>query len=111
MDLELIRTAIRQKRQIHGVYQNRRRELCPHALGRDDDGEWKLVAYQFGGESSQRLSPDGSADNWRCLFVSRLQHVELVKGPWHTAHAWTFSPRPGDQGKACYTVLDTIVAR
>ena len=109
--IDQLREAIRNKRQIITTYQGRRRELCPHGLGQDDDGEWKLVAYQFGGQSSKPLSIDGSADNWRCLFVGKMIGLEVVEGEWHTADVWTFSLNPDDgRGKGCYTFLDTAVS-
>ena len=82
---ELIAKAILEKKAISATYQNRYRELCPHTLGYKNDKEHALM-YQFGGGSKSGLSPGGSGDNWRCIFVDQLSNVELLEGEkWHTA--------------------------
>lgn len=75
----LIRQAILAEQQITCVYDGRYRELCPHILGHTD-GEEKLLAFQFGGESSRPLPPDGE---WRCFVVARMSKVVSRSGPWH----------------------------
>lgn len=75
----LIRQAILAEQQITCVYDGRYRELCPHILGHTD-GEEKLLAFQFGGESSRPLPLDGE---WRCFVVARMSKVVARSGPWH----------------------------
>ena len=79
-----IRTAILEKKQITATYQGRYREMCPHVLGMTH-GEPHALLYQFGGESSSGLEPDGSGNNWRCVFVDQMEDVEMHDGDWHTA--------------------------
>ena len=67
---ELIAKAILEKKAISATYQNRYREMCPHTLGYKNDKEHALK-YQFGGDSKSGLSPGGSGENWRCVFVDR----------------------------------------
>ena len=43
----------------------RRRLFCPHRLGRNKDGQLRVLCYQYGGESESGLKPIGSRDNWR----------------------------------------------
>jgi hypothetical protein len=67
------------------MYQNYPRLFCPHRLGRNKDGQLRVLCYQFGGESSTGLKPPGSPDNWRCVALDQLQDVELIDGKWRTA--------------------------
>jgi hypothetical protein len=80
----LIRQAIRAEQQITCTYGGHYRELCPHVLGHTD-GEEKLLAFQFAGESSKPLPPGGQ---WKCLFVADMREVEARVGAWHagTSH-------------------------
>jgi len=74
-----IRQAILAERQITCHYNGHHRELCPHILGHAN-GEEKLLAFQFGGESSKPLPRGGE---WRCLVVANMRDVEERAGPWH----------------------------
>lgn len=65
-DYSLIRQAIQTKLQVHATYKDRRREMCPHALG-------------------TKLEPGGE---WRCLPVDDLSDVSLREGAWHTEHRY-----------------------
>lgn len=75
----LIRNAILAEQQITCVYAGRYRELCPHIIGHTD-GEEKLLAFQFGGDSSKPLPPGGQ---WRCLGVAGIKKLAARDGPWH----------------------------
>jgi hypothetical protein len=75
----LFRKAILEEKQVACDYQGYYRELCPHIIGHTD-GEEKVLAFQFAGETSTTLPPDGE---WRCLYLSKVSNVVLRKGPWH----------------------------
>lgn len=79
----LIRKAILAEHQITCIYGDHYRELCPHILGYSD-GEEKLLAFQFGGESSTHLPPGGE---WRCLSVGDMRDVHAREGPWHAGRS------------------------
>lgn len=81
----LLRTAVVNKRPIRGSYNGRDRWLCPHRLGRNRDGELRVLCYQYSGQSGSGLRAAGSPDNWRCIAVEKLSRVELLEGAWHTA--------------------------
>jgi hypothetical protein len=81
----LVKSAVVAKRPISAVYKGRRRLLCPHRLGRNKDGQPRVLCYQFGGESETGLKPKGSESNWRCIALDQLSHVELLEGEWRTA--------------------------
>lgn len=55
--------------------------MCPHVLGRGPEGQVQALFFQFGGESSKGLPPQGE---WRCLRISELRDVCVRDGPWHT---------------------------
>jgi hypothetical protein len=82
----LIREAILNHRILAVVYRGSIREVCPHVIGKTKGLPYALL-YQFGGESSSGLEPDGSTDNWRCVQINVLSHVAVKKSSsgWHTA--------------------------
>ena len=81
---EIVREAVLRKRIIFATYHGCERVMCPHCLG-TKRGKEQALFYQFAGESSRGLSPDGSPDNWRCLFLDELTNVRSEHGEWHTA--------------------------
>jgi hypothetical protein len=81
----LIWTAVEHRCPIAAVYKDRHRLFCPHRLGRNRQGQSRVLCYQYGGESESGLQPAGSPDNWRCIAVEKLSTVELLEGSWRTA--------------------------
>ena len=76
---QLFREAILGERQVICTYQGYARELCPLVLGHTN-GRERLLAYQFGGESSSGLPPGGA---WKCFELSQVEEAELRYGQWH----------------------------
>jgi hypothetical protein len=81
----IVRQAIETRRPISAVYEGHPRLFCPHRLGRNKEGDLRVLCYQFGGTSRSGLKPPGSPDNWRCIAVDKLSGVKLLKGAWQTA--------------------------
>ena len=81
----IVRMAVETRRPISAVYHNRQRLFCPHRLGRNKEGQLRVLCYQYGGESESGLKPAGSSDNWRCIVLDKLRSVELLDGKWRTA--------------------------
>lgn len=82
---QLLRTAVVHKRAVHGVYDSLDRWFCPHRLGRNHQGQFRVLCYQYSGQSSSGLEADGSPANWRCVAIEKLSRVELLDDAWHTA--------------------------
>ena len=82
---ELVWTAVANKKPIEAAYQGRPRLFCPHRLGRNREGQFRVLCYQSGGESQSGLQPAGSPANWRCVVLEKLSRVKLVEGTWRTA--------------------------
>ncbi len=82
---QLLRTAVVGKRPVRGVYNGRDRWLCPHRLGRNHEGQLRVLCYQYAGQSGSGLQAAGSPGNWRCIAVEKLSRVELLEDAWHTA--------------------------
>jgi hypothetical protein len=82
----IVRQAIVNRNIVAARYRRYMREMCPHIIGTKDGREQALL-YQFAGESSSGLKPDGSSDNWRCVRVDELSDISVRKaeGEWHTA--------------------------
>jgi hypothetical protein len=81
----LIWTAVEGRHPIAAVYKHRRRLLCPHRLGRNRQGQLRVLCYRYGGESESGLQPAGSSANWRCIAVEKLSVVKLLEGAGRTA--------------------------
>jgi hypothetical protein len=73
----LFRNAILAEQQVTCTYAGRRRELCPHIIGTNKDGEEVVLAWQFGGESS------GPLPQWRCLRLANAGNAHARAGRWH----------------------------
>lgn len=74
----LFREAILGEKQVTCIYQGFYRELCPLIIGHTA-GKERVLAFQFGGESSSPLPPGG---NWKCLDLARVEKAALREGPW-----------------------------
>ncbi|MBV9155047.1 MAG: hypothetical protein JO097_02220 [Acidobacteriaceae bacterium] len=81
----LVWTAVANKQPIEAMYQGLPRLFCPHRLGRNREGQIRVLCYQYGGESRSGLQPVGSPANWRCVALERLSRVKLVDDAWRTA--------------------------
>jgi hypothetical protein len=81
----IVRQAVESRRPICAVYHERPRLFCPHRLGRNKEGQRRVLCCQFGGESESGLKPAGSPDNWRCIALDKLSGVALAEGAWRTA--------------------------
>jgi uncharacterized protein len=75
----LLRSAIKDLKQVVGMAGGFTREFCPYTLGLGVKGDWRVFAWQFGGESSQGLKPGG---DWRCLTLDELDGLKLRAGEW-----------------------------
>ena len=81
----LVWSAVASKRPIAASYHQRPRLFCPHRLGRNKEGELRVLCYQYGGESESGLEPMGSPANWRCVVLEKLSAVKLLNDDWRTA--------------------------
>ena len=70
----VFRKAILAGKQVVCSYEGRPRELCPHIIGTNRNGEAVVLAWQFGGESSGRLP------QWRCLKLANVQDARARDG-------------------------------
>jgi hypothetical protein len=85
----LVRQAILQKKQIVAEYDGYHKEMCPHVLGMKN-GVRHVLSYQFAGQSSEGLPPEGQ---WKCIDVDNLSQVLLRDGAWHTGVRKTNKPQ------------------
>ena len=82
---QLVWTAVANKTADRSHLPGRHRLFCPHRLGRNREGQLRVLCYQYGGESRSGLQPSGSPANWRCVALEKLSRVKLVEGAWRTA--------------------------
>lgn len=76
---QLFRSAILNEKQVTCFYQGYYRELCPFIIGHKRGAE-RVLAFQFGGQSSSGLAIGG---DWKCLDLAEVEDAELRDGPWH----------------------------
>src|SRR4051794_16214587 len=81
----LVWTAVANRKPIEANYQGRHRLFCPHRLGRNREGQLRVLCYQYGGESQSGLDHVGSPENWRCVALEKLSRVRLLDPGWRTA--------------------------
>lgn len=81
----VVRAAVANKQPIEANYQGQYRLFCPHRLGRNREGELRVLCYQYGGDSRSGLEALGSPANWRCVALEKLSRVKTVEGDWRTA--------------------------
>jgi hypothetical protein len=96
---KLFAQAMAERKQIVCVHGGYRRELCPIILGHKMTGEEVVLVYQFGGNSSRGLSPEG---DWRCLRLSGTSDVQLRDGRWRAGSSHR-------QSQACVDIVDLDV--
>ena len=80
----LVSAAVVQHRPITALYDGTRRLLCPHVLGYNQPGEWRVFCYQYGGETKSGLLPTSGDGIWRCLALRKFSIVEVLDAPWRT---------------------------
>ena len=73
----LFRNAILAEKQVVCSYEGRHRELCPHIIGTNKNGEEVVLAWQFAGRSSGKLP------QWRCLRLANVRDARARNGRWH----------------------------
>ena len=69
--------AILAEKQVVCSYEGRHRELCPHIIGTNKNGEEVVLAWQFAGRSSGKLP------QWRCLRLANVRDARARNGRWH----------------------------
>ena len=89
----LFRNAILAERQVTCSYDGGHRELCPHIIGTNKDGEEVVLAWQFAGESSGRLP------QWRCLKLKSVRNAQPRDGEWYAGSSHQTTQR-------CVTTID-----
>ncbi len=92
---QLLRAAVLNRQQAQFYYDGHLRVCCPHAVGMRD-GKRRVMAFQFGGGSSNGLPPGGQ---WRCFEIVKIDGLGVQDGPWHTGSSHT---RPN----SCITIVD-----
>jgi hypothetical protein len=81
----LVWTAVANKQPMEALSQGQYRLFCPHRLGRNREGQLRVLCFQYGGESRSGLNPLDSSANWRCIALEKLTRVNLVEDAWRTA--------------------------
>jgi hypothetical protein len=75
---EVLRQAVRERRQVAATYKGHRRLMCPHVLG-TKGGRPQCLFYQFGGGSNSGPVGPRSGAGWRCIPVAELTDLEVLE--------------------------------
>lgn len=82
----LLDTTLRARQPVWVSYHQRRRLICPHALG------WKaarpmMLGYQTDGETSTGTLDADPRKRWRCMYVDDIDQLVAADpaSPWGTA--------------------------
>jgi hypothetical protein len=99
MSYAIIRQAILDRCSLTATYDNFVRHFSPQAIGKDNDGDTNVMAFQYGGGSTKGLPAGGQ---WRCFRVSGLIVVTRNADPWvpGTGHS---------KPNTCVTQIDVSV--
>jgi hypothetical protein len=92
----LFRAAILAEQQVICIYDGRSRELCPHIIGTNKDGEEAVLAWQFAGESGGKLP------QWRCLKIANVSDARARNGRWHEGCSQQDDAEVRDQDRSRY---------
>ena len=80
----LVAAAAVQHRPIAALYDGTRRLLCPHMVGYNQPGDWRVFCYRTGEKPRADHLPGGDEGIWRYLSVIKLSSVECLDGSWRT---------------------------
>jgi len=73
----LVWTAVANRQPIEANYQGRYRLFCPHRLGRNREGQLRVLCYQYGGESPEWTRPIGFACELALCCAGETQQGEV----------------------------------
>jgi hypothetical protein len=76
----LVWAAVVNRRPIGASYHGLPRLFCPHRLGRNKDGELRVLCYQYGGESESRTGSGGFTGQLALHCAGEAQDSEVVAG-------------------------------
>jgi len=87
----LVRTAVISKRPIRAGYHGRERWFCPHRLGRNREGQMRVLCYQYGGTVAadgkrMALRLTGAVLRWRNLAEWSCWKMHGTRHPTIPAH-------------------------
>lgn len=83
---DTLKNATLTGQSVRFSYRGLTRICSPHTLGHSE-GKARVLAYQYAGESSKGLPPNGE---WRCFDVDGIAELELtLDGVWKTGERHT----------------------
>jgi hypothetical protein len=78
----LVWNAVASKHSIEAANRGRSRLFCPHRLDRNREGQFRVLCYQYGGDSQSGLQPVGSPANWRCVALEKRRIIRALSSAW-----------------------------
>ena len=76
--------AVAHRQPLAALYDGAPRLLCPHVLGYNEPGEYRVFCYQYGGQTNSGPRPESGEGIWRCLSLKKLSFAKLLDGPWRS---------------------------
>ena len=94
----LIRESITGRIPLRAIYNGGGRLLCPQMLGRNKEGQVRILCLQIGGESASGLQRKNGQGDWRCLALEKFSRVEQAEEvAWQTAESFLLPPKCMDR--------------
>jgi hypothetical protein len=80
---QTLRNALIARKSCVAQYDGYTRYICPHVIGWKDGAE-QALCWQYAGQSSRPLPPEGQ---WKCLTVSKISGLSVIDEPFHYGQA------------------------
>ena len=82
----LVWAAVANNQLVEAVYAGAIEVILPASAGAESGRTaFRVLCYQYGGDSQSGLQPVGSPANWRCIVLEKLSRVNLIEDVWRTA--------------------------
>ena len=96
--VDVIKRAMLAKLPVSVLYEGSERLLCPYMVGRNKEGQLRMLCLQYAGPSQSGLQHKHGGGDWRCFNLDKISGVQLVFGqPWLTVPSALARPKCLDQ--------------
>lgn len=92
-----IRQAVVGRKAVRVTYEGQERLVCPYMIGRNREGQTRVLCLQVGGASTTGLEQKNGAGDWRCLALEKIGRAECTSLPWVSVGDFVVRPKCIDQ--------------
>jgi len=96
--VDVIKKAMLAKLPVSVLYEGDERLLCPYMVGRNKEGQLRMLCLQYAGPSQTGLQQKHGGGDWRCFNLDKIGRVQILLGQrWQTAQSAPGRPKCIDQ--------------